>query len=247
LTAKYTTSDTPPLPQLLQPIFSPDPSTLGFSSEESSVLSPSQIDLIYRIIPSVSWSKEKALRAESEQAKLSTAFNENTEFSQTTSDSNSGSSSISDANADHEIGWTRWHQTCLELHAVQDADRLDAIGAVGIFRVAAFSGAKGRCLVGKGKEAGDTAEQHFYDKLLKVKDRMKVSYLDADVELGRQIGAGFAARCTWARKWSPLKQMDQRCSCKSRLQGSSSGRLMWSQARKDCELTTSDRLGSPGS
>lgn len=61
---------------------------------------------------------------------------------------------------------------------VQDADRLDAIGAVGVMRCAAFSGAKGRTLLGKSKGEGvdtDTAEQHFHDKLLNVKDRMKVS------------------------------------------------------------------------
>lgn len=53
-------------------------------------------------------------------------------------------------------GWTPWHDTCAELHCVQDADRLDAIGAFGILRVAAYS-----CKVGRPLHA--SAEDPKYE------------------------------------------------------------------------------------
>ncbi|GGC87752.1 phosphohydrolase [Thalassobacillus devorans] len=58
----------------------------------------------------------------------------------------------------------------LEGRIVQDADRLDAIGAVGIARTFAFGGAKGQLI--HDEEQGNTSIQHFYDKLLTLKDKM---------------------------------------------------------------------------
>lgn len=72
--------------------------------------------------------------------------------------------------------WTGWRDSCLELHAVQDADRLDSLGAIGIMRCAAFSAVKSRTLVqlDDDKDGKGSAEAHFEEKLFLVKDRMKV-------------------------------------------------------------------------
>lgn len=52
---------------------------------------------------------------------------------------------------------------------VQDADRLDALGAIGIARTFAFGGSKGRAMFHDTDIQG-TSIQHFYDKLLILKD-----------------------------------------------------------------------------
>lgn len=51
-----------------------------------------------------------------------------------------------------------------EAMIVQDADRLDAMGAIGIARTFAYGGEHGRSL--------EDSVQHFYDKLLLLKDEM---------------------------------------------------------------------------
>ncbi|KAH8099977.1 hypothetical protein BXZ70DRAFT_197627 [Cristinia sonorae] len=72
---------------------------------------------------------------------------------------------------------TPWHKECIELHCVQDADRLDAIGAFGIMRCAAFSTVSSRPLHAPfGDSAQDSsAIQHFHDKLLHIRDHLKTA------------------------------------------------------------------------
>ena len=75
----------------------------------------------------------------------------------------------------------------LEAKIVRDADRLDAIGAVGIARTFAYGGAKGRKLYDDAEEAREdmsveeyrakstASVTHFYEKLLLLKELMVTS------------------------------------------------------------------------
>ncbi len=81
-------------------------------------------------------------------------------------------------------GGNELEATSLEAKIVRDADRLDAIGAIGIARTFAYGGAKGRKLYDKEESARtDMTEEeyrnkntssvtHFYEKLLLLKDLM---------------------------------------------------------------------------
>ena len=63
--------------------------------------------------------------------------------------------------------------TSIEAKIVQDADRLDAIGAVGVGRCFAYGGSVGNLLYDpNNQEKNASSVQHFYDKLLKLKDLM---------------------------------------------------------------------------
>jgi len=76
------------------------------------------------------------------------------------------------------------HMPTLEGQVVQDADRLDAIGAIGIARTFAYGGHAGRALHDPAvpPQQHDTFEQykqgtgpsvnHFYEKLVLLRDRM---------------------------------------------------------------------------
>ncbi len=77
--------------------------------------------------------------------------------------------------------------TCEEQKVVQDADRLDAIGAIGIARCIAYAAEIGNPIHIPGvfgehnkiseyrKKGSASAISHFYDKLLHIKDRMLTS------------------------------------------------------------------------
>ncbi len=84
--------------------------------------------------------------------------------------------------------------TSIELDIVQDADRLDAIGAIGIARCFNYGGFKGRALYDpeiepklnmtkdEYKASNAPTINHFYEKLLLLKDRMNTG-------TGRRIAA----------------------------------------------------------
>ncbi|KAK6907667.1 hypothetical protein I203_101665 [Kwoniella mangroviensis CBS 8507] len=85
--------------------------------------------------------------------------------------------------------WT-WQFSCAELHAVQDSDRLDAVGSVGIMRCAAFSCKVNRKLV-EDSEGGESAEGHFEVKLLRIRDRMKTPFGKEEAERRHQTMVEF--------------------------------------------------------
>jgi uncharacterized protein len=81
-------------------------------------------------------------------------------------------------------GFNKNKEKSLELKVAQDADRLDAIGAVGIARAFSYGGFSGRKIyepkqspkeyqnVEEYRKSDSSTINHFYEKLLKLKDEM---------------------------------------------------------------------------
>jgi len=82
--------------------------------------------------------------------------------------------------------------TSIEAEIVQDADRLDAIGAVGIARCFAYGGSTGNLLFNPEDQSKDASSvQHFYDKLFKLKDLMNTTTAKQIAEERHQYMEGF--------------------------------------------------------
>lgn len=68
-------------------------------------------------------------------------------------------------------GANKHKMSTVEGMVVQDADRLDALGAIGIARAFAYGGFKKR-MIYDPKNNSETSIKHFYDKLLWIRDLM---------------------------------------------------------------------------
>jgi len=94
----------------------------------------------------------------------------------------------------------------LEAQIVQDADRLDAIGAIGIARTFAYGGNKGRLLHHPDiqpelhenfedyKKTTAPTINHFYEKLLLLKDRMNTASAKKIAKERHEYMEGFLSR-----------------------------------------------------
>ncbi len=100
-------------------------------------------------------------------------------------------------------GGNRPPMTTIEGMVVQDADRLDAIGAIGIARTFAYAGAHGDLIYDPDIQPREkmtkeeyrteksTAVNHFYEKLLKLKNLMNTNSAKEMAEARHQLMEDF--------------------------------------------------------
>lgn len=83
--------------------------------------------------------------------------------------------------------------TSIEAAIVQDADRLDAIGAIGVARCFAYGGSRNRPIfIPDNKEENQLSSiQHFYDKLLHLKKMINTSTAKSIAEERHQFMENF--------------------------------------------------------
>ncbi|KAH7663113.1 HD-domain/PDEase-like protein [Dioscorea alata] len=114
----------------------------------------------------------------------------------------------------NEVSQISWADTSLEFGVVQDADRLDAIGAIGIARCFVYGGSKNHTLhdpqvlprqdLSKtkymSKDEKQTSINHFYEKLFKLKDLMKTKAGKERAEKRHKFMEGFLEE--FLEEWS---------------------------------------------
>ena len=92
----------------------------------------------------------------------------------------------------------------LEGKIVQDADRLDALGAIGIARTFAFGGKNNRMIYNPNKNDNNDSLSHFYDKLFKLKDLMNTDIAKQIAEKRSQYMVNYLER--FYQEWEGSNQ-----------------------------------------